>query len=471
MAAVTSPVQSVYSNDQDLVVLLSYSSGDSCFPGAAPSDHLKVGFFKTDRATQTDVSDIVELKELSNAVESLVKEITILKRGVESNTLFLKADYEMKLEQQSSDLYNRMNDYNSYLENMYRQRIEVLRSSFRQQLADAIAKISAEFKKYCEEVNAQNKLSVEDNFTALNMLKQKDSIISSLKARLMQYEEFEQINQINFDIKDTIENEQLVEENEELKEQINFLKENTKKMSETINLNEIQIKELGMELRILKEKSARTESKMQKLFTSEENLKKQLQVEKSRGEQMMEQKEQTSKELAESLKKKEILLTQQMEISSVQKEIPSVEKEACLVAVQENEPVNRNQVIEDLQKLKKIERNQRELIESLNKQLDRTNRMWEKKFAILKQSYHAIKDEMYLRCSLQRQVPTLHCAFTRYTVRDSVGFDFQGQNISPYFPLPQIGSLSAPHTAQTEHNVDRTPSAPSAVNLRSPDNI
>lgn len=39
----------------------------------APSDLLKIGFFKTDRATQTEVSDILELKELSTAIETLGK--------------------------------------------------------------------------------------------------------------------------------------------------------------------------------------------------------------------------------------------------------------------------------------------------------------------------------------------------------------------------------------------------------------
>ncbi|XP_067855151.1 uncharacterized protein C10orf67, mitochondrial-like isoform X2 [Heptranchias perlo] len=238
MAAASSPVQSVFSTDQELVVLLSYSSGESCFPGAAPSDRLKVGFFKTDRATQTDVSDILKLKELSTAVESLVKDIAILKRGVESNTQSLKADYGMKLQEQSLVLYKRMNDHTSYLKDMYLRKIEVLRNSFRQQLADAIAMINAECK-------------------------------------------------INFELDEDDEKEQLVEENEELKEQINFLQQNTEKMSGTIILKEAQIKELGKELKTLKEKNANTESKMRKMFATEEILIKQLEVEKFKGQKMI----------------------------------------------------------------------------------------------------------------------------------------------------------------------------------------
>ncbi|XP_067855141.1 uncharacterized protein C10orf67, mitochondrial-like isoform X1 [Heptranchias perlo] len=287
MAAASSPVQSVFSTDQELVVLLSYSSGESCFPGAAPSDRLKVGFFKTDRATQTDVSDILKLKELSTAVESLVKDIAILKRGVESNTQSLKADYGMKLQEQSLVLYKRMNDHTSYLKDMYLRKIEVLRNSFRQQLADAIAMINAECKKYCTEIITQNKTSLENSRTALSTLEKKDLIISSLKASLLQYEELEQFSKINFELDEDDEKEQLVEENEELKEQINFLQQNTEKMSGTIILKEAQIKELGKELKTLKEKNANTESKMRKMFATEEILIKQLEVEKFKGQKMI----------------------------------------------------------------------------------------------------------------------------------------------------------------------------------------
>ncbi|XP_041039877.1 uncharacterized protein C10orf67, mitochondrial-like [Carcharodon carcharias] len=288
MAAVTSPLESVHRNDQDLVLLLSYSTGAKPFPGSGPSDQLKIGFFKTDRATQTDVSDILELKEMSKQVESLVKEITILKRSVESKTQLLKADYEMKLEQQSSELYSRINDHNSYLRDMYLQRIEVLRNSFKQQLDDEIAKINAGFKKHCTEMYAQNQMSLEDNFTTLDLLKQKNTLISSLKERLMQYEADDEMHQINLDFMDDFEKEQLVEENEDLKQQINFLKKSTEKMSENIKLGEIRIKELDQELLVLKEKTEKSMTTIRKLFESEENLIEQLQTEKSIREKMLE---------------------------------------------------------------------------------------------------------------------------------------------------------------------------------------
>ncbi|XP_062898578.1 uncharacterized protein C10orf67 homolog, mitochondrial [Mobula hypostoma] len=583
MAAIHSPVEAVHSSNEDMDPLMPHSIGESCLPGASPSDQLKIGFFKTDRATQTDVSDILELKELSTAVETLVKEIMILKNRVESNILILEADYQMKLEEQCTHLYQRMNDHNSYLKNKYLQRIEVLRNSFRQQLANAIAKINAEctipqfsdlniikavwdytekwkqarklkcaeepwqvfqdawnnlpadiliilhdsvlkrtdavlkakdshakyvyclqlFIKYCTELSKKNKTTHEDSITTLSALKQKDLLISSLKERLEEYENSRQTDMINFDLKNEFEKEKLIEENQGLKEQINSLVQDAENMSKTIILKEMQIDELGntsrlnsrgkamkvkgsaqdSELVALKEKSENTEQKMQKLFQSEEYLKKALQNEKLKGKQMlelqklqmekmlhvtllkMEESEQASRELSESLKEKETQLIHQMEIASLLKQVPIVEKEAH--PVEETEPVNSDEIIEELKSLRKKDREQRKIIEDLNKQRDRSNRIWEKKFAILKQSYHAIKDEMYLRCSLQRQAPSLHCAFTHNIIGEFPWIDFRAKNnFSPYFPLPQIGSQSAPQTAQREHKMDRAPSAPEAVNLR-----
>ncbi|GCB72344.1 hypothetical protein scyTo_0006261 [Scyliorhinus torazame] len=458
MAAVTSPLESVRGNDQNLVFLLSYSSGANCYPGSGPSDHLKVGFFKTDRATQTDVSDVLELKEMSNDVKFLKKEIDILKRSVQSKTQVLKSEHGMKLEQQSLDLYNRINDHNSYLRDMYQQRIEVLRNSFKQQLADEIARINAGFKKYCSEIYAQNEMSLQHSFTTVDILKQKDSLISSLKEKLLQSEALQQLHQINFDIKDDFEQEELIEENEELKEQISFLKKNADRMSETIHSSEIQINQLEQELIVLKEKTEKSLTTIRKLAASEEHLKLQLQAEEYKRERMleaqklkmesiltaakvkMEEQERTAKELEVTLKEKESQLAQQIEISSMQK-IVSTEMEVCPV-VGEVQPRGTDQASTDLGKV------QNQLIES----------------------YHAIKDEMYLRCSLQRQAPTHHCPFTHYTIRDSGGIDCQGKNnISPYFRLPQIGSHSASYTAQTKRNTDRVPSAPSAINFRSSD--
>jgi hypothetical protein len=57
-------------------------------------------------------------------------------------------------------------------------------------------------------------------------------------------------------------------------------------------------------------------------------------------------------------------------------------------------------------------------IAKLKRELDRNNQTWEKKFEILKQQLHSIKDEMYLRQTLRKQTTNskLSYASVAYTV-------------------------------------------------------
>ncbi|KAL5007412.1 hypothetical protein ScPMuIL_016218 [Solemya velum] len=70
----------------------------------------------------------------------------------------------------------------------------------------------------------------------------------------------------------------------------------------------------------------------------------------------------------------------------------------------------------DMEKMLKNEKIMKEEIARLKREIDRVQRMWEKKFAILQQSLHALKDESYLRQTMQRQAATLHQASVSYAV-------------------------------------------------------
>lgn len=474
MATVESPpVEPEHRCDDDPASLSPHSADESCLPSPAPSDLLKIGFFKTDRATQTEVSDILELKELSTAIETLGKDRTILQRKVDINILSLQADYQMKLEEKCTYLYKRMNEQNFHLKKKYIQRIDILRNSFRQQLTNAMSKINAEYKKYCRELCEKNKMSIESSNTTLLLLKQKDLIILSLKEKISECESSGRLD-IDFDGKDA---DDLLIVNQELRNEVNSLNQETEKNAKTIILKENQIKELEKEIEILKHKSDNIVHSMQKLVQSETNLKRALDNEIHRGKQMlelqrvkmdsmfrvtllkMEESEESSK-VHLSPKEKESELSHQTGTSS------SIEIDSATEKKQKTQSLDNEQLKEELKNLRKKYKEQRKIIDDYNKHGDRTNRMWEKKFAILKQSYHAIKDEMFLRCSFQRQAPMLHRAFARYSVIGDPGVDFRpSHNMSPYFTLPQIGTQSAPQTAQTKHNVDRPTSAPSSVNL------
>jgi hypothetical protein len=69
-----------------------------------------------------------------------------------------------------------------------------------------------------------------------------------------------------------------------------------------------------------------------------------------------------------------------------------------------------------LKRLQRIEKEQKEEIARLKADLERLNKTWQMKFAVLQRTLHAVKDESYLRTSLHRQSSRLHHATVTYAV-------------------------------------------------------
>lgn len=67
-----------------------------------------------------------------------------------------------------------------------------------------------------------------------------------------------------------------------------------------------------------------------------------------------------------------------------------------------------------LKRLQRIEKEQKEEIARLKADLERLNKTWQMKFAVLQRTLHAVKDESYLRTSLHRQSSRLHHATVTY---------------------------------------------------------
>ncbi|KAG8138975.1 hypothetical protein E2320_001750 [Naja naja] len=68
----------------------------------------------------------------------------------------------------------------------------------------------------------------------------------------------------------------------------------------------------------------------------------------------------------------------------------------------------RKALYNEIKRLKKAEEQARLYVQRLQKELSDLNQSWELKFDILKRSLHAIKNEMYLRQSLQQSVKFRH---------------------------------------------------------------
>ncbi|XP_007887917.1 uncharacterized protein C10orf67 homolog, mitochondrial isoform X4 [Callorhinchus milii] len=450
MEAASDPMKTIYSNDEDLLELLAYSFGEGCFPVSGLSNDLKIGFFKTDHATQTDESEILALKELSDSLASVFKEIHVVKRDLECSKMSLEAGYDLKMQEQSLVLYKRMNDQITVLETLHRQ-------------------------KYYAKLAEEKRMKVPGPLGMASVkLKEKDFIIASLKAKVADFEDLEENRLFNFEMDEDAEKELILIQNEELKNELNYLLRKNEQLTDILDMRDEQIQDLDTNFKKLKIQNETVETAVQKFMNAEEKLKKELESEKIRAKQLLEEqksrmdgklfatmmkmeaRDKAAKDIELTLKAKEALIAKQKSYiietkeSKDTKETKEVKKETHL---------DTSQALLELKLLKKLDKQQKELILGLNKELQRTNQAWEKKFNILRRSLFAVKDEMFMRCSMQRQTASIRNSNMNYAPEDPVGIVSQANQSlvgSPYMPLPQIGS--SPSQLALRTNVDKTSS-------------
>ncbi|KAM9683327.1 uncharacterized protein C10orf67 homolog, mitochondrial [Dama dama] len=157
------------------------------------SDDLKVGFFSTDHATQTDSSEILPLKELSLATQNLVQITKSLQVDFGFLKQLIQLKFEDRLKEESCRLFNSLHDRIMTIEKHYQQNEESLRKCYNQQLADAIGTIKGMYQQYFEV--EEEKTSLHDAMTVkmnilLKRLREKEEVIKELREELDQYEEY-----------------------------------------------------------------------------------------------------------------------------------------------------------------------------------------------------------------------------------------------------------------------------------------
>ncbi|XP_044768045.1 uncharacterized protein C10orf67 homolog, mitochondrial, partial [Neomonachus schauinslandi] len=110
------------------------------------SDDLKIGFFCTDHATQTDYSEILPLKELSSSTEKLIRIIRSLQVDFGFLKQLLQLKFEDSLKEESFNLFTALHDRILTIEKHYQEIEDIIRKCYNQQLADAIAVIKGMYK-------------------------------------------------------------------------------------------------------------------------------------------------------------------------------------------------------------------------------------------------------------------------------------------------------------------------------------
>ncbi|OCT75595.1 uncharacterized protein C10orf67, mitochondrial isoform X2 [Xenopus laevis] len=464
------------------------------------SDQLRVGFFGTDHATQTDVSEVLELKEVTGVMQSLVKSVDDLKKDIVFQKNLLQAEYKQKIEEHAMKMYEQMNYTVQDLEEVYKKKVSTLRKSYQQQLIDSLAVIKANY----EGSHSGSKVfdSGDASSAKVQALKkklfEKDIFIQSLEGRIAELEQSDHPKQIIFEAEDDPEKKRLEEENKEMKGKIDELYENAQKLEDVLRQKEKQIRLLDLDVGSMKQKMEKDQQTIEKLSSAQEKLKIDLENEKATAEKLLNQQKDEMEKLFEAkLKEQETQFIQQKqdiegimrtrlkekekEQDRMQQEYESrilEEQRQKLKHIQEAESMKRKQqsaktksppvkssdvsrdtemLLAQLKKLATVKEEQEKDIERLRRELDRVNRTWEKKFEILKQSFHAIKDEMFLRQSLQRQSLSLQKVSVSYMTNESIseipsGVGPKNSFYFPANPLPQIGTKTSP--SQLTHMAD-----------------
>eukprot|EP00105_Crassostrea_gigas_P026440 XP_011447417.1 PREDICTED: uncharacterized protein C10orf67, mitochondrial isoform X1 [Crassostrea gigas] len=508
------------------------------------ADQHKVGFFTLDRCSQTEVTEVVDLKEMTEVLQILLQDVTNLRRDINLTKHVMQADYESKLQEKSLELYVRINEKVRELERIHEDRVTTVRRAFRQQLSDAIARVAVLYNKNLEskikkekrkqeegqgkhdEKYKEMQATIQRNETVIQMLKMQlaqfqqrrnsevespdissdrpsnttaGSPVPSLEAKKKKKEasppkerpppppkakspspspppspkpppkKQTKMPPVIEELSVKSKSPEVNEEFEALKEECDGLHRRVDRLEEALDIKENenlslseQINELNNNLekeKIMVEQLKYEADETKKLAEKEkqssknqmaleaEALNSDLAKQKQEMQRMMEEQIRRAKEEAENAKHEEAKSLKEAESSKL-KLLMDQKKLLEQELMQERKKNNtKTQEEVDVEKYRKVEQKLKDEILRLKKEIERIHRTWEKKFAILQQSLHALKDESYIRQTLQRQAAALHHAAVSYAVDTPVGIVPQKQQSYPRKPvIPDIPKKPPPNT-------------------------
>ncbi|XP_070210551.1 uncharacterized protein C10orf67, mitochondrial-like isoform X4 [Littorina saxatilis] len=428
------------------------------------ADEQKIGFFSLDRAAQTEVTEVVDLKEMTEVLQILLQEVAKLGRDINFTKHAMQADYESKLQSKSLELYCRINERVSELEKIHRDRVSSLRKAFRQQLADAVSRLSVMYKKNLESNMIRERTRQQSDLKGQDVRMQEmkatiarnESIIQMLQLQLQQQQAQTAHHERSFFMDDASSTKSkstrgtespvmamsespransriqaLEDEMEEMRGQQEKLQKKGERLEEALDIKDEEVAGLN-----------KTIKNLQRQVEKEKILNEQLQHEKDEIKMDAEKELFSSKKLALATAKAEAarLANQDMgKIKELMDQKKELEKELAVERSKASEKSAKGEV--EAESLKMSDSKLKAEIKRLKEEIDKVHRTWEKKFTILQASMHALKDESYLRQTLQRQAATLHHASVSYAADTPLGISPSKQNsqATPQKkPLPDI---------------------------------
>ncbi|XP_074918039.1 LOW QUALITY PROTEIN: uncharacterized protein C10orf67 homolog, mitochondrial [Chelonoidis abingdonii] len=477
------------------------------------SDDLKVGYFITDHATQTDITELVELKELTTTTQALVQFTDSIQQDFMIYKNILQAQYEEKIQEQASNLCRHINDRLRDIEAFHKQKEVKIRQSYQQQLCDALAVLRVDYEKnYHIQEDADSSLAASWQ-VLIKTLQEKESKIQKLEAELQEYQESEDTKMIIFDSDDDNEKNMLEKENEDFREEVSRLLDRIAHLEESLKRSEKENNKLDKEVRGMQLKMEKDEKTVQKLIEAQEKINMELEKERSLNQSMLREQKDTETKVEKKLpdlqekipalkekdtkKKKEPVkseITVPHESRESQKEYHKQQQKKS----PSYKEAEKRALLAEIEKLKISEGQEKQHIQrywseflrhsfnsiniltfcgffyfSLKNEVEQINRSWAKKFQILKKSLHAIKDEMFLRHTLYRQAAAFNHASLNQPLAVPLYIETGASQINerrgglyfPFSPLPQIRSQATAAMEETDLNIVKIPTGTEMCSL------
>lgn len=410
------------------------------------SDNLKINVYSKDCTSQTEVSDIVQLKELAQILSVLNVDVINLKKDIFYAKRSMQAQYQGKLEEISFELYSQANQRITEIEKIQEERVNVVRKSYKTQLADAICKLSKDYHRFYGKKGEQSEDSHKKQMKDLEVaqLNQKQNELAQqevmelmkLQMEAAQANSDEQVEPSRAEsvisitpfINEIADLKSSMKETEGRLEYLEDMLEETN--SENSKLG-VELDKLSSELSDEQNRSEQLQLEMSKIRKKMEQervtAKEKLAAQKEKLQKEMEEKMASTKKKAREQAQKELNEVKELEDAKLKQMKMAEEKRVAELMKQQHEMVTREKtpqvpVDKDFDRMMELDRKQRIEIAKLQKELERTNKTWDMKVIILQQTMHALKDEMFLRSSLQRQSAKVQHAAITYAGEGPISF-------------------------------------------------
>ncbi|XP_070583320.1 uncharacterized protein C10orf67 homolog, mitochondrial [Erythrolamprus reginae] len=363
--------------------------------------------------------------------------------------------YEEKIQEHSTKLWLEITDRLEDIEKLYKEKEMKTRYSYQQQLSDALAILKMNYSKYVQvDEQCRAELSAAKIDKLRRIIDEQADKIDYLTALL---EEAKDMRDEKLQQEGYVDVEWHRQQMRELREEIVSQTEKNTQLQEIVKLGVKEQAYLENEIKSLQSKMEKEIKATEKLGNAYDLLKAELDKEKeklqARTQELKEAQDILAKlkEAADQIPSLAPALAQvlaqaqaqaQAQALSIAKKVSELEgtvkrgrkktlkgktasKEAAFkTAAIKDEAVKeaatkgdgtgetsdeltaaeRKSLYNEIKRLKKAEEQARLQVQRLQKELSDLNKCWEVKFDILKRSLHAIKNEMYLRQSLQQSV-------------------------------------------------------------------